>query len=224
MGIPKPSPWCSPPATNANGPLAYLTDWNNHDVRTEGMSYGMMISVELNQKAEFDALWNWAKTYMYIGDPHHPSYGYFSWSCKTDGTPNEETAAPDGEEYFVMSLYFAAARWGSGAGIYNYKAQADQLLTTMRHREVMTGPTRFGIRSVGNEVDEESENDPLCSGGKPRRLHRSFVSSPGLLRAVGALGTSRGSGVLGRGRRGQPGFLCEDHQPRNRTRARLCQL
>lgn len=38
---------------NANGPLAYLTDWNNHDVRTEGMSYGMMISVELNQKAEF---------------------------------------------------------------------------------------------------------------------------------------------------------------------------
>ena len=140
---------------NANGPLAYLTDWNNHDVRTEGMSYGMMISVELNQKAEFDALWNWAKTYMYIGDPHHPSYGYFSWSCKTDGTPNEETAAPDGEEYFVMSLYFAAARWGSGAGIYNYKAQADQLLTTMRHREVMTGPTRFGIRSVGNEVDEE---------------------------------------------------------------------
>ena len=141
--------------TNAQGPLAYLTDWNHHDVRTEGMSYGMMISVELNQKAEFDALWNWAKTYMYIGDPHHPSYGYFSWSCKPDGTPNEETAAPDGEEYFVMSLYFAAARWGSGAGIYNYKAQADQLLTTMRHREAMTGPTRFGMRSVGNEVDEE---------------------------------------------------------------------
>jgi oligosaccharide reducing-end xylanase len=142
---------------NANGPLAYLTDWNNHDVRTEGMSYGMMISVELNQKAEFDALWNWAKTYMYIDDPHHPSYGYFSWSCKTDGTPNEETAAPDGEEYFVMSLYFAAARWGNGPGIYNYRAQADQLLTTMRHREVITGPTRFGMRSVGNEVDEEQK-------------------------------------------------------------------
>ena len=102
---------------NANGRLAYVTDWNNHDVRTEGMSYGMMIAVQLNKKKEFKALWNWAKTYMYISDPNHPSYGYFSWSCKTDGTPNEETAAPDGEEYFVMALYFAAASmtgWSNG--------------------------------------------------------------------------------------------------------------
>ena len=139
---------------NALGPLAYVTDWNNHDVRTEGMSYGMMISVQLDKKAEFDALWNWTKTYMYIGDPKHPSYGYFSWSCKTDGSPNEETAAPDGEEYFVMSLYFAAHRWGNGEGIYNYQAQADELLHTMRHRQKMSGPTKFGRRTVANEVDE----------------------------------------------------------------------
>jgi oligosaccharide reducing-end xylanase len=124
-------------------------------VRTEGMSYGMMIAVQLNKRAEFDALWNWAKAYMYIGDPHHPSYGYFSWSCKTDGTPNEETAAPDGEEYFVMSLYFAANRWGSRKGIYDYKSQADQLLTIMRHRAEKTGPTRKGQRTVSAEVNEE---------------------------------------------------------------------
>ena len=42
--------------SNANGPLMYVTDWANHDVRTEGMSYGMMITVELNKKAEFDAI------------------------------------------------------------------------------------------------------------------------------------------------------------------------
>jgi len=142
---------------NANGPLAYLTDWANHDARTEGMSYGMMIAVQMNKKEEFDALWNWTKTYMYISDPSHPSYGYFSWSCKPDGTPNEETAAPDGEEYFVMALYFAANRWGNGEGIYNYKAQADELLTTMRHREEKTGPTRFGPRTVGAEVNEEAK-------------------------------------------------------------------
>ncbi|HUY82555.1 MAG TPA: glycosyl hydrolase family 8 [Acidobacteriaceae bacterium] len=153
-GDPKTQAVYFPAGKNANGPLAYLTDWANHDVRTEGMSYGMMISVQLNKKREFDALWNWAKTYMYISDPHHPSYGYFSWSCKRDGTPNAETPAPDGEEYFVMSLYFAANRWGNGKGIYNYKQQADQLLSTMRHHPIMSGETRYGPRAIGPEVNE----------------------------------------------------------------------
>lgn len=139
---------------NANGPLAYLTDVAHHDVRTEGMSYGMMIAVQLDKKAEFDALWNWAKTYMYISNPHHPSVGYFSWSCKTDGEPNAETPAPDGEEYFVMSLYFASARWGNGAGIYNYKAEADAILTNMRHHAVVGGETKFGPRTVGSMLNE----------------------------------------------------------------------
>ena len=141
--------------SNAHGPLMYVTDWANHDVRTEGMSYGMMIAVQLGKKAEFDALWNWARTYMYVSNPTHPSYGYFSWSCKTDGSPNEETPAPDGEEYFAMALLFAGNRWPGGQGIYDYHAEALQLLTAMRHRAVMTGPTKFGQRSVGPEVNEE---------------------------------------------------------------------
>ena len=49
---------------NTNGPLAYLTDINSKDVRSEGMSYGMMIAVQLDKKAEFDALWNWSKTFI----------------------------------------------------------------------------------------------------------------------------------------------------------------
>jgi len=142
--------------SNLNGPLMYVIDWGNHDVRTEGMSYGMMIAVQLDKKRDFDAMWNWAKTYMYISDPKHPSFGFFSWSCKTDGTPNEETPAPDGEEYFVMSLLFAANRWGSGTGIYNYKAEAEALLKAMRHRSVISGPTRFGNRTVGPEMDEQT--------------------------------------------------------------------
>ena len=129
---------------NGNGPLMYLTDWNNHDVRTEGMSYGMMVAVQMNKKAEFDALWNWAMTYMYIGDSKHPSYRYFSWSCKTDGTANEETPAPDGEEYFAMALLFAGNRWPGGHGIYDYHAQALDLLRAMRHRAVIQGQMGLG--------------------------------------------------------------------------------
>ena len=135
--------------SNANGPLMYVTDWANHDVRTEGMSYGMMIAVQLGKKSEFDAIWNWAKTYMYISDATAPSYEYFAWSCKTDGTHNSEGAAPDGESYFAMSLLFAANRWPGGKGIYDYRAEADRLLTAMVHHPIIVGPGKYGPHSVG---------------------------------------------------------------------------
>ncbi|HWC18722.1 MAG TPA: glycosyl hydrolase family 8, partial [Terriglobales bacterium] len=129
---------------NENGPLAYVTDWAHNDARTEGMSYGMMIAVQLNKKREFDAIWNWSNTYMLITDPKNPSFGYFAWSMNTDGTPRSTGAAPDGEEYFVMALYFAAHRWGNGKGIYDYQAEADKILRGMRHHPVQsaTGPFR----------------------------------------------------------------------------------
>ena len=117
------------PAKNDNGPLAYLTDFRNHDVRSEGMSYGMMICVQMNKKAEYDALWNWAKTYMYHAKPEEPGYKFFSWSMNTNGTARDNSPAPDGEEYWTMALYFAANRWGSGKGIYNYKAEAERCWT-----------------------------------------------------------------------------------------------
>ena len=82
--------------SNANGPLAYMTDWANNDARTEGMSYGMMIAVQMNHKHEFDALWNWSNTYMLITDPANPNVGYFAWSMNTDGTPRSTGPAPDG--------------------------------------------------------------------------------------------------------------------------------
>jgi len=140
---------------NANGPLGYLSDINNHDVRSEGMSYGMMIAVQLDKKVEFDALWNWSKTYMYQSTPTHPSYGFFSWSIKVDGTPNSESPAPDGEEYWVMALYFASGRWGNGQGIYDYRAEADRLLDNMKNRKIIDGATIGGHETVGPEFHPE---------------------------------------------------------------------
>jgi oligosaccharide reducing-end xylanase len=140
---------------NENGPLAYVTDIANKDVRSEGMSYGMMIAVQLDKKAEFDALWNWSKTFMYHDSPSHPGYEFFSWSMKTNGTPNDESAAPDGEEYWTMALYFAAGRWGSGTGIYNYRAEADRLLGAMKNRGVIAGKTVRGMETDGPEFNAE---------------------------------------------------------------------
>jgi oligosaccharide reducing-end xylanase len=117
--------------------MAYIKDTGNDDVRTEGMSYGMMIAVQMGRKDVFDRLWKWATTYMQFDTGPHK--GYFGWHCKTDGTVLDSTAASDGEEWFVMSLFFASARWGNGEGIYHYRAEAQKILNTMLHKESEPG-------------------------------------------------------------------------------------
>ncbi|MCR4941021.1 MAG: xylanase [Treponemataceae bacterium] len=112
--------------------MGYLEDTGNNDARTEGMSYGMMMCVQLDKKEEFDRIWKWAKTYMYMETGEHE--GYFAWSCQTNGKRNAESPAPDGEEYFAMALFFASHRWGDGEGIFQYSKEARQILKACLHK------------------------------------------------------------------------------------------
>ena len=112
--------------------MGYISDIKNHDARTEGMSYGMMIAVQFGEKDIFDRLWRWSKKYMQ--HQSGPREGYFAWSCKTDGTRNAEGAASDGELYFITALIFASNRWGNDTGI-NYKAEAKHILNCIMPRE-----------------------------------------------------------------------------------------
>ncbi len=116
-----------------DGGMAYILDVNNQDVRSEGMSYGMMIAVQLDKQEEFNRLWLWAKTYMYQSNGQYK--GYFSWHNRTDGTPIDRNPASDGETWFVTTLFFAAGRWGNGEGIFNYEAEANAILNAMLHTE-----------------------------------------------------------------------------------------
>ena len=112
--------------------MAYIYTADTDDVRSEGMSYGMMICVQMDKQEEFNRLWKWAKTHM-----QHKSgefKGYFAWQMNTNGTIKDNTPAADGEEYFATSLLFASARWGNGEGIYNYNKEAQEILTTMLHQ------------------------------------------------------------------------------------------
>ncbi len=118
----------------ADDDMGYFEDTGNHDARTEGMSYAMMMCVQMNMKEEFDRVWKWTRTYMYMEDGYNK--GYFAWSCQTDGKKNDYGPAPDGEEFFAMSLFFASHRWGDGEGIFNYSAQARQILHDCIHNGV----------------------------------------------------------------------------------------
>jgi oligosaccharide reducing-end xylanase len=137
--------------------LAYIADIGSGDVRSEGMSYGMMLAVQLDKRAEFDRLWQWANRYM--RHTAGPRQGYFAWQCKFDGTVIDPGSASDGEEWFAMALFFASHRWGNGEGIFNYGAEAQTLLRDMLHkrstaeiapifertaRQVVFAPTPYG--------------------------------------------------------------------------------
>jgi len=112
--------------------MGYMVDTGNIDVRTEGMSYGMMMCVQLDKKEEFDRLWKWTKTYMWM--PEGKNAGYFAWSCGLDGTKNAYGPAPDGEEFFAMALFFASNRWGDGEGIFHYAEEARAILRVCIHQ------------------------------------------------------------------------------------------
>ena len=120
-----------------NDTMAYISDIKNHDVRTEGMSYGMMIAVQIDKKDIFDKLWRWGKKYMQHQDGIRE--GYFAWSCKIDGTQNSAGAASDGELYYITALIFASNRWGNDTGI-NYKAEAQRILNCTMPREYTPEP------------------------------------------------------------------------------------
>ena len=70
-----------------------------------------------------------------------------------------------------MALYFAANRWGNGAGIYNYQAEADRLLTNLRHRARINGRvfmSQHGTNSIFN----------VTAGPLFNEEHKMVVFSP----------------------------------------------
>lgn len=135
-----------PAAATPDGPASYVLDVGNNDVRSEGMSYAMMVAVQMDRKAEFDALWNWTWTHMRYRSG--PRQSYFRWQCQPKGCNKDAVPASDGEEYFATALLMAASRWGNGQGVYDYNAQAQEILTAMLHKETMNGGIKDGARSM----------------------------------------------------------------------------
>lgn len=109
--------------------MGYVSDLKNHDARTEGLSYGMMVAVQLDKKDVFDRIWRWSVKYSQ--HQSGPREAYFGWSINPETLKmNSPGSASDGELYFVTSLLFASNRWGNDTGI-DYYAEARRILDAM---------------------------------------------------------------------------------------------
>ncbi|NLD47133.1 MAG: xylanase [Clostridiaceae bacterium] len=136
-----------------NDNMGYMLDTGNNEARTEGMSYGMMMAVQMDRKDIFDRLWLFSKTYMYQEEGKYQ--GYFAWSVSTEGVKNSEGPAPDGEEYYALALFFASKRWGDGKPPFDYSIQARDILRHCLHQseivkggEPMWNSTNYYIKFV----------------------------------------------------------------------------
>ena len=132
---------------------AFIWAPDSNDIRSEGMSYGMMIAVQLGLREHFDRLWKFSRTHLqYPADASQVSYRhYFKWQGSVDGSSArswevsygaDTVPAPDGDEYFAAALYLAHRRWGSD-GAVNYRQEAEAISQAMLDNVAQEG--RFPI-------------------------------------------------------------------------------
>jgi len=125
--------------------MGFVWAADSNDIRSEGMSYGMMIALQTDMHEQFDRLWNFTKTYLqFPADSEFSAWrNYFRWQGRVDTTDPQSwvvtyapstVPAPDGDEYFAAALYLAHRRWGSD-GAVNYLEEAKRISASMLHNE-----------------------------------------------------------------------------------------
>jgi endo-1,4-beta-D-glucanase Y len=72
---------------------------------SEGIAYGMLISVYLRDRATFDALWGYARRYL-------NENGLMRWEVSASGEATDRSSATDADEDMAFALVAADSRWG----------------------------------------------------------------------------------------------------------------
>ncbi|WP_437721150.1 glycosyl hydrolase family 8 [Sorangium sp. So ce861] len=126
---------------------AYIWDTLHGQVRTEGMGFGMMITVQLDKQDEFDRLWRYAKEWH--EHTSGPKQGYFVSFCDVPWSEKPVFCSdPFGLQQLAMALLFAHGRWGSDTGTIDYGAEAIALLEVMQHKETLNGGVDDGVTNI----------------------------------------------------------------------------
>jgi oligosaccharide reducing-end xylanase len=121
---------------------AYVADIASGDVRTDSMAYGMLVTVELDQREVFDQLWAWARQHM--RRPEGPGAGLLDWRCEFDGSNCGNSGATDAMTVIASTLLIASRRFGA-SGRHDYRADALGLLESMTSIEARNGGVVDGV-------------------------------------------------------------------------------
>jgi oligosaccharide reducing-end xylanase len=123
---------------------ASIRDILHGDIRTEGIGLGMLIAVQRGERADFDALYTFAKNQLAGSGV---SAGYFTSKCDAASGPPVDCFDPYGMQVMTMALVFAHGRWQSDGAI-DYEAEALAALDAMLNKQAQNDGTPDGITDM----------------------------------------------------------------------------
>jgi len=119
--------WKTTYVTSGNPGLRVQRPENQSDTVSEGIGYGMLAAVYMNDQATFDGLWTYAKA-------HFDQAGMMNWHINSDGTTASQGSgsATDADEDMAFALLMASGQWPSGS----YYADGKKLAAAILFNEV----------------------------------------------------------------------------------------
>ncbi len=120
---------------------------NANDTVSEGIGYGMVIGVYMNDRPMFDALWAYAQS-KFDGS------GLMNWQIGAGGNVIGNGSATDGDEDMAWALLQAATQWGGGT----YKTDAVKLIENIWSKEIDQGGGN--VLKPGENFGGSGQTDP----------------------------------------------------------------
>jgi endo-1,4-beta-D-glucanase Y len=136
---------------------------NGNDTVSEGIGYGMLIAVFMNDQPMFNSLWTFAKSKF-------DANGLMNW-CVASGQANScsgSGSATDGDEDMAYALLMASKQWSGGT----YAADASTLIGNILNHEV----DGSNVLKPGDNFGGASEMDPSYLAPS---YYRAFAAASG---------------------------------------------
>jgi endo-1,4-beta-D-glucanase Y len=93
-------------SSGANGGLRVQSPQHSGGTVSEGIGYGMIAAVYMNDRPTFDGLWTYAKA-------HPDNNGLMNWQISSTGSTVGMGSATDGDEDMAWALLMASDQWSS---------------------------------------------------------------------------------------------------------------
>ncbi len=176
-------PHCTFPAYDTDKVAAAYTAWkakffdgnrvfrpeNNNDTVSEGIAYGMLIGVYMNDKPLFDALWTYARTKL-------DGNGLMTWHWSSTTTILDQGGATDGDQDMAWALLMADKQWPTGG----YLSPATTLIGNIYSHEVDSG----GVLKPGDNFGGANQTNPSYFAPSYYRVFARVTNQPGWMNVL----------------------------------------